>query len=40
VKESVKSGKTLRQVVLEKKLLSPAQLDSILSPENLTSPKK
>lgn len=40
VKESVKSGRTLREIVLEKRYLSGAQLDKILSPENLTQPKK
>ena len=40
VKESVRTGKTLRQVVLQKKLLTAAELDRILSPENLTQPKK
>lgn len=40
VKESVRTGKTLRQIVLEKKLLSPPALDKILSPGNLTRPKK
>lgn len=40
VKESVRTGKTLRQVVLEKKFLAAAQLDRIVSPENLTQPKK
>ncbi len=40
VKESVRTGKTLREVVLEKKLLTSAELDRILSPENLTRPKK
>ena len=40
VKESVRSGKTLRQVVLEKKFLSAAALDKILSPENLTQPRR
>ena len=39
VKESVKTGRTLREIVLQKKLLTPAQLDRILSPENLTRPK-
>lgn len=39
VKESVRSGKTLRQVVLDKKYLSSGALDRILSPENLTQPK-
>ena len=40
VKESVRTGKTLRQIVLEKNLLSPSALDRILSPQNLTRPKK
>jgi aspartate ammonia-lyase len=39
VKESMKTGKTLRQVVLAKKYLKPAEMDRILSPENLTQPK-
>ncbi len=39
VKEASQKGKTLREVVLEKKLLTAAQLDRILSPENLTQPK-
>lgn len=40
VKLSAKSGKTLRQVILEKGYLSAAELDKILSPEHLTQPKK
>ena len=40
VKESARTGKTLREVVLEKGFLTPAALDRILSPENLTQPKK
>ncbi len=40
VKESVRSGKTLREIVLQKKLLTPRALDRILSPKNLTQPKK
>ena len=39
VKESMKTGKTLREVVLSKKWLTPKQLDKILSPKNLTQPK-
>ncbi len=39
VKQALREGKTLRQVVLEKGLLSSAALDRILSPENLTRPK-
>ena len=40
VKESVRTGKTLRQVILAKRYLTAAQLDQILSPENLTQPPK
>jgi aspartate ammonia-lyase len=40
VKEAVRTGKTLRQVVLEKGFLSRQALERILSPENLTRPKK
>lgn len=40
VKESIRTGKTLREVVLSKKLLNAAALDRILSPENLTQPKE
>ena len=40
VKESVRTGKTLREVILEKKLFTPNELDRILSPENLTRPQK
>lgn len=40
VKEALKTGKTLREVILQKKLLSPAALDRILTPQNLTRPKK
>ncbi len=39
VKESVKTGKTLRQVVLDKKYLSAKALEKILSPEHLTQAK-
>ncbi len=40
VKEAQRTGETLRHVVLKKKLLTPAQLDQILNPENLTQPRK
>ncbi len=33
VKEAFKTGKTLREVILQKKLLSPSQLKSILTPK-------
>jgi aspartate ammonia-lyase len=37
-KESVRSGKPIRQIVLERGLLDQQQLDRILSPENMTRP--
>ena len=40
VKESVRTGRTLRQVVLAKRYLKSTELDQILSPENLTRPKR
>lgn len=39
VKEANKTGKTLREVILQKKLLTPAELDRYLSPDPLTRPK-
>ncbi|MEO8774313.1 MAG: aspartate ammonia-lyase [Gelidibacter sp.] len=38
-KEAMKTGKTIRELVLEKKLLSEDVLDRILSPENLMHPE-
>ena len=38
VKESVKTGKTLREIILERKLLPEKKLKEILSPEKLTRP--
>ena len=38
-KEAVATGKTIRELVLEKKLLSEEELDRILSPENLMHPE-
>lgn len=40
VKESVRTGKTLRQVVGAKNLLPKSVLDQVLSPKNLTQPKR
>jgi aspartate ammonia-lyase len=37
-KESVRTGKPIRQIVLERKLLDPAQLDRVLAPEAMTRP--
>jgi aspartate ammonia-lyase len=39
VKESVRTGKTLREIVLERGLLPEKKLKEILSPEKLTVPK-
>ena len=38
-KEAMKTGKTIRELVLEKELLSEKELDRILSPENLMHPE-
>jgi aspartate ammonia-lyase len=40
VKDALKTGRTLRQVVLSKGLLSEKELARILSPEHLTQPPK
>lgn len=39
VKESVRTGKTLREIILKRKLLPEHKLRQILSPEKLTQPK-
>ena len=39
VKESVRTGKTLREIILERRLLPEKKLKEILSPEKLTIPK-
>jgi len=39
VKEALKTGETLREVVLRKKLMKPAELEKVLSPAHLTRPK-
>ena len=38
-KEAVKTGKSLRELILEKELLSEEELDKVLSEENLMKPK-
>ena len=38
VKESISSKKTIRELVLEKKLMSKKQIDTILDPKKLTRP--
>src|SRR3989338_1937142 len=40
VKESVRTGKSLREIILERRLLPEKKLKEILSPEKLTVPKK
>lgn len=37
-KESVASGKSIREIVLEQKLMSAEELDTIMQPEHLTKP--
>ena len=37
-KESVASGKSIREIVLEQKLMAAAELDEIMQPEHLTEP--
>ncbi len=37
-KESVASGKSIREIVLEQKLMAEAELDGIMRPEHLTEP--
>ena len=37
-KEAYASGKTVRQVALEKKVLPEAELDAVLDPRSMTEP--
>ncbi len=37
-KESVSSGKTIRQIVMEKNLMSREELDKVMQPQHLTEP--
>jgi len=37
--EALKSGRSVYEIVLEKGYLSKAELDDILSPENMTRPR-
>ena len=37
-KESYQSGKTVRQIALEKKILPPEKLEEILDPMRMTMP--
>jgi aspartate ammonia-lyase len=37
-KESVRSGRSIRELVLEQRLIEPARLDAILSVEAMTHP--
>ena len=38
-KESFKTGKTVRQVALERKLMSEAELNRVLDPRRMTQPQ-
>ncbi len=40
VKEAMRSGRTLRQVVIAKGFMTEKQLTQVLSPENLTKPPR
>jgi fumarate hydratase class II len=39
-KESFKTGKTVRQIAEEMRLLSPADLNKALDPKRMTSPQE
>ena len=39
-KESVRTGKSIRQIARERRVLTDAELDRILAPENMTAPDK
>jgi len=38
VKESLRSGKSLKEIILERKILTPEELESALDPERITRP--
>ncbi|MNO08829.1 aspartate ammonia-lyase [compost metagenome] len=38
VKEAMKSGRTVKEMIMEKHLLSPEELEEILDPYQMTSP--
>ncbi|MNC61697.1 Fumarate hydratase class II [compost metagenome] len=38
VKEAMKSGRTVKEIITEKHLLSPEELEEILDPYQMTSP--
>jgi len=37
-KESVASGRSIREIVLEKRLMAESELDEVMRPEQLTEP--
>jgi aspartate ammonia-lyase len=39
-KESVRTGKSIREIAKERGVLSDAELDTLLAPERMTTPKK
>jgi aspartate ammonia-lyase len=39
-KESVRTGKPIRQIAKERGVMTDAQLDALLAPERMTTPKK
>ncbi len=40
VKESMKTGKSVRDIILERNILSPEKIDQVLSPLAMTEPRK
>ena len=38
VKESLRSGKSLKEIILERKILTPEELETALEPERITRP--
>jgi aspartate ammonia-lyase len=39
-KESVRTGKSIRQIAKERGVLTDAELDALLAPERMTTPAK
>ncbi len=38
VKESLRTGKSLKEIILERKILTPEELERALHPERITQP--
>jgi aspartate ammonia-lyase len=39
-KESVRTGKSIREIAIERGVLTEAELDALLGPERMTTPRK